>query len=290
MAFLLRYVSTTERRPPGLREIERALELSGPLTTRPSKTRGEMSHYYHNSDTRVHCRWVSYESHDLHDIGLEFEMIQPTPTFFALEALPLAVSVARELRAHVQVIEPGPPTQPFVPSFESLLLLWQQGNREAVQALAEDGHPPAFCSSEALEDSWEYMTLYPEMRRRYGKNGTQVPPIRLLLRKSDGRVLRVVSWKGLGPVIMPETDLIELVHPPSPLEDGRLYDSEELVEACRPHVREISQPIFHYIFDKDRAPEAMVDAVTRLSGRTLRQYEPIEFDQVTDQETVDGRR
>lgn len=283
MAFLVRYVTTTERRPPGLREIERALELSGSLTTRPAKNQGEQSHYYQNPDTRVHCRFVSYEAHDLHEVGLEFEMIQPTPTFFALEALPLAVSVARELRVQVQVIEPGPPTRPFVPTVESLLVLWQEGNREAVRQLVEEGHPPSFCASESLEDSWEYMTLYPEMRRRYGKNGMQVPPIRLLLRKSDGRVLRVVSWKGLGPVIMPETDLVELVKPPSPLEDGRLYDAEELVEACRPHVREISQPIFHYIFDKDRAPEAMVEAVSHLGGRTQRQYEPIDFDQVTDE-------
>jgi hypothetical protein len=285
MAFLLRYVSTAERRPPGLREIERVLDVCGPLTTRPAKGKGEQSHYYQNPDTRVHCRFVSYESHNPHEIGLEFEMIQPTPTFFALEALPLAVSVARELKVEVVAVEPGPPTRPFRPSTENLLVLWQEGNRQAVKELTDDGHPPAFCSSEALEDSWEYMTLFPEMRRRYGKNGMQVPPIRLLLRKSDGRVLRVVSWKHLGPVIMPETDLVELVNPPSPLEDGRLYDSEELVEACRPHVREISQPIFHYIFDKDRAPEGMVDAVHHLSGRTARQFEPIDFDQVTD-ETV----
>lgn len=282
MAFLLRYVTTTDRRPPGLREIERALELTAPLTSRPARGKSEKSHYYQNPDTQVHCRFITYESNDAHDIGLEFEMIQPTPTFFALEALPLAVGVARELRVQVQAIEPGPPTRPFQPTMESLLVLWQEGNRQSVRELKEDGHPPAYCSSEALEDSWEYMTLHPEMRRRYGKNGTQVPPIRLLLRKSDGRVLRVVGWKGLGPVIMPETDLIELVKPPSPLEDGRLYDSEELVEACRPHIREISQPIFHYIFDKDRAPEGMVESVAHLSGRTQRQYEPLEFDQVTD--------
>lgn len=283
MAFLLRYVTTTDRRPVGLREVERALELSGPLTSRPSKTQGERSHYYQNPDTGVHCRFVSYEPHETGDIGLDFEMLQPTPRFFALEALPLAVSVARELRAHVQVLEPRPPTRPFVPTVESLLVAWQDGNRQSIEELTEDGHPPAFCSPEALEDSWEYMTLYPEMRRRYAKNGMQVPPIRLLLRKSDSRVLRVATWKGLGPIVLPETDLVELVRPPGGLEDGKLFDCEELVEACRPHVREISQPIFHYIFDKDRAPEAMVDAVGHLAGRTARQFEPIDFDQVTDE-------
>ncbi|MEW6282026.1 MAG: hypothetical protein AB1758_25705, partial [Candidatus Eremiobacterota bacterium] len=242
MAFLLRFVYSGDRRPPGEREIERALELAGPLSTRSSRAPAERSHYYHNVDTGVHCRFVSYRPYESGEVGLDFEMLQPSPTFFALEALPLAVSVARELRVQVSVVEPPPGTGPFLPTVESLLAYWREGNRIAVEELVEDKRPPAYCDADALESAWEYLTLYSELRRRYGRNGWQVPSIRLLQKRSGGEVYRCVTWRGMGPIILPETDLVELLDPPPPLQDGRLYDAEELVECSRPFVRDVSQP------------------------------------------------
>ncbi len=272
-----RYIACGGGDPPSWREMARTLEsLDGVTLESGSADRGLPCYRYRNHDTGVEACFRGYLSEAFPEVGLSFEMALPRPAFFAHEALPLAVQVARELHLDLQPCGRETCAGSNHPSMEGLLEVWLQRNARARQLQEEDRGPTPTCRAEDLEAAWEYLTLREELSWRYGRRGVAVPGIEFVRRKRTGEVLRLCRWTGLGPSIFPPVDLISLEAPPAPLKAGKILCAAELSREAHRWVRDVPQPIFHRTYLEQAPPEGLLEALSGLKGTTMRSYEPIE--------------
>ena len=217
------------------------------------------------------------------EVGLAFEMSLPRPTFFALEALPAALSTAREKKLSVEVLRADGSKFYERPSFEDLLSEWRAANSEAVSS---NGRVLRKGSAENLESMWEFSIVRQDLARRYGRGRVEVPELYTVMHKRTQTVGRMVDWDGLQKVALGESDWVRLVDPPKPLKNGAIYGTEELTLACKPLVRTVPQPIFHYLCDKAKVMDELIERIAALKSMTMRSFEPVSLDQLYDEEGV----
>lgn len=281
--FVLRYVLAESKRPPAWRDIDRALRtLEGIVRDTAHELPGAPLYRYHNPDTAVVCTFVGYEADERDEIGLVFRMPQPRPEYFAHEALPLAVQVARELRVDTVPHGPDAEKEPGPPSKESLFAVWARSNAEARRRREAVEGPSPGMAGEDLELAWEYLTLRDDLERRYGRRGIVVPGIEYVRLKKSGEVMRLCRWNDLQPTVFPPVELIYLNRPPSPLKSGKIISAEELSELARRWVRDIAQPIFHRLYVEDRPPAELLEVLKDLKGTTMRSYEEVEVEDLAE--------
>ncbi|MBI3926524.1 MAG: hypothetical protein HY319_13370 [Armatimonadetes bacterium] len=237
---------------------------------------------YHNPDTRVECEFLMYEPEEDYEVGLAALMALPRPTFFSLECLPLVVQIARELRLQLAVVEPGPVGKPERASMEMLMERWRAANREEIRYIAEDGTPPPRANLDDLETMWEFMTLRPDLNRRYKRRSIPVPPVDLVQLKKTGQVFRCADWSGLGSTVLPEIEWFRLVDPPKPLKGDTYYAFEELGPILKAWFRDVPQPVYHRLCDKTVPSDELVAALQQAEHRTGRSFERIEYHEVVD--------
>lgn len=243
----------------------------------------EQKFRYYNDATGVTARFVGYKPDYGDEIGLAFEMTLPHPTFFALEALPVALSIAREKKLSIEVLLENGSTFFKNPSFEELLDQWRQLNSEAVAA---NGRKLTQGSAENLESMWEFAIVRQDLARRYGRGRVEVPELYPVMHKKTREVGRMVDWNGLDKVALGESDWVRLVDPPEPLKNGAIYSTEELTLACKPLVRTVPQPIFHYLCDKSKVQDELVERISTLKAQTMRSFQKVELDHLYDEEGV----
>lgn len=236
---------------------------------------------YCNDATGVTARFIAYEPEHADEVGLAFEMDLPRPTFFAFEALPAALCVAREKRLGLEVLQEEGSKLLESPSFEDLLDLWREANERAV---ASNGRPYRRGCSETLESMWEFSLVRKDLARRYGRSRIEVPPLYTVVHKRTGEVSRMVDWDGLNKVALGESDWVRLVNPPDPLKDGAIYDTEELTLACKPLIRSVPQPIFHYLCEKPKIISELVERIEPLKRVTMRSFEVVGLDEIFDEQ------
>ncbi|MCA9791569.1 MAG: hypothetical protein KC910_07225 [Candidatus Eremiobacteraeota bacterium] len=276
MLFELLYLTSQGKRPTA-KELDRTFEQIENLA--PPRRQGDEVHIvYRNVDTSVECRFVRYPPEHDDEIGLAFETEVPRPSFFALEVLPIAILVARELRLSMDLLTDQGSVFVEKPTIEELLSHWFDRNREAAQA----GKAIYQGRSEDLEAMWEFMLLRGDLARRYSRRGVNVPEVKLLVEKKTKKVGRYIEWDAAGPVAIGDIDWIKLVNPPDPLKDGSIYDAEEFFEATKPLVRAVPQPVYHHLCDKQSVTRELADAISDLKRRTDRSFGEIGFDQVID--------
>lgn len=283
MSYELHYLVGPERRPPGLRALQHALHLMGQLHREPRQDRDFQVYVYRNPHTGVECTFVAYEPEEDGDAGLTFCLEVPRPTVFALETLPLAVQVARELRLLVEPPGPFLDEGPVEPTVEILFRWWKAINRQAIAERAQRGEPPPWCSEAALESMWEYQMLHPDLCRRYRRRGVAVPEMGLLRLKRTGEVVRWASWKDLGPSVIPPADWIFLDNPPPPLKHGTLIPLAQLLPGARRWIKAASQPMHHRVYLEENPPAEMLELLQGLKGRTMRSFEPLKLHEVVDE-------
>lgn len=276
MVFELVYL-VSDRRAPGERALRKGLERVDYLSS-PKKVGQETHFKYRNPDTQVTCRFIIYAPEDDEEAGLAFEMDLPRPRFFALEALPLAVLVARELRLRIDLLTSEEQHILENPTVEDLLDEWERCNREEVEEL---GSVPCGDAND-LEAMWEFMMLRSDLVRRYGRRSVAVPPVKLLKLKKSDRALRYAEWKGLGLIALPDVDWVKLVNPPGPLKDDSFYPAEEFFPAVKPMVRDVPQPVYHHLCDRKGVEDELVDAIVGLKRKTARSFDFLDYDQITD--------
>lgn len=236
---------------------------------------------YCNDETGVEAKFVAYEPEFGDEVGLAFEMELPRPTFFAFEALPAALSVAREKKLAIEVLDDEGSHFYEKPSFEELLEEWKRLNSKAVEA---NGRVLRKAPAESLESMWEFSIVRQDLARRYGRGRVEVPEVYPVLHKRSKTVGRMVDWDGLNKVAMGESDWVRLVDPPKPLKNGAIYPTEELTLACKPLVRTVPQPIFHYLCDKAKAREELVERIAELKAVTMRSFQHVGLDELYDEE------
>lgn len=262
---------------------KRAKQLLGALEnlSSPEIVDKDTVFHYNNESTGVEARFVAYKPEHGDEIGLAFEMDIPRPTFFAFEALPAALCVARERRLAVEILTDDGSTLLEKPSFEELLEQWRKANGRAVAA---NGRPYQQGPADVLESMWEFSLVRKDLARRYGRNRIDVPPLYTVVHKRSKKIGRMVDWDGLSKIAMGESDWVRLVDPPSPLKNGAIYDTEELTLACKPLVRTVPQPIFHYLCEKPKIVDDLIERIEPLKKMTMRSFEQISLDQIFDEQ------
>jgi hypothetical protein len=238
---------------------------------------------YYNAATGVEARFVVYAPEFGDEVGLAFEMDLPRPTFFALEALPAALCVAREKRLGIEVLSEDGSKYYETPSFEELLDEWRKANSLAV---SKNGRTLREGPAETLESMWEFSIVRQDLARRYGRGRVEVPELYPVVHKRSKTVGRMVDWDGLDKVALGESDWIRLVNPPKPLKNGAIYKTDELTTACKPLVRTVPQPIFHFLCDKSKIKSELVERISDLKSATMRSFETVELDMLYDDEGV----
>jgi hypothetical protein len=236
---------------------------------------------YSNDSTGVEAAFVGYEPEFGDEVGLAFEMDLPRPTFFALEAIPAALCIAREKKLAIEVLDDNGSRFYKNPSFEDILGEWRRCNSEAVSANGR-----SFCQAPAenLESMWEFAIVRKDLARRYGRSRVEVPELYPVMHKKSKQVGRMVDWVGLNKVALGESDWLRLVDPPKPLKDGAIYDTEELTLACKPLVRTVPQPIFHYLCDKSKIRDELIEKISTLKPATMRSFKRLDLDEIYDDE------
>ena len=275
VAFLARPGKST----PRPEEIRRYLaQLEGVTSPRS----GSSIYRYRNPDTQVACDFVTYGP-DRDYIGLSFEMELPRPLFFALETLPLVVSLSREFALNVEIVSPDNDLPACEPSFELLLHQWQVANRDEVVALEDDGEPLPRLDNQSLESMWEFMLLRSELARRYNRNHVAVPPVELVRDRDTGRVSRVVRWKRLSSSALADSDYCWLEDPPPPLREA-LVPSAVVREVAKFAFRDLSQPVNHRLFDKVKLQSELAHALESVSMRPPSDFEVLAYREVVDRD------
>lgn len=281
LIFEVAYRARAGKSAPRAEEIRKALGLVEGLQLAGPRSSSRI-HRYYNPETQVEFEFVQYASEDAL-IGLSFEMELPRPLFFALEALPVVVQVARELSVDVEILSPDNDMPVGEPTFEQLVRYWQLANREEVENLEQEGERWARLPNQALEGMWEFMLLRLDLARRYSRSHIQVPPVEMWRQLETGEAHRVVRWSRLGATAVAECDYVLLEDPPAPLVHHSLLPFNALREQARFACRDLSQPVFHRLFDKVKAVDELVQALTLIEGRALDEFEPIGYAQVLDE-------
>ena len=147
--FCLRYCACSHALPPSWSEIRRTLQnLDGMLLDSGSAEQGQPCFRYLNLDTGVEACFRGYLTEVPDEVGLTFEMNLPRPGYFAHEALPLAVMVARELRL-IPGRTAGWPHRFASSSSEGLLTIWLEQNTRP------EGGPAPAARADELEAAWD---------------------------------------------------------------------------------------------------------------------------------------
>ena len=240
---------------------------------------------YESEETGVTARFVAYKPEHSDEVGLAFEMELPRPTFFALEALPAALCVAREKKLSIEVLTDEGSTFYADPSFEEVLDEWKKANSRAV---SDAGKKCSQGFGPVLEAMWEFALVRTDLARRYGRNRVEVPELYPVLEKKTARVGRMVDWNGLEKVALGESDWIRLIDPPKPLVDGAIYPAEELTLACKPLVRTVPQPISHYLCEKPKIIGELAARIEPLKKLTMRNFERLPFERLFDEQGLDS--
>lgn len=280
MLFELLYVTQDE--PPEFSTIQKVLKTI-PQIRSGKKDGNETVFPYRHEDTLVRFDFVRYSPGERDEVGLAFEMTLPRPTFFAQEALPVAILVARELKLSVDVLLGDGSQYVEKPTIEALMELWQERNLEA----ARESDQLFGCLADDLESMWEYSLLRGDLSRRYGRSGVKVPSVHLVREKRSGKVGRATDWEKLSPVVLGAVEWIRLVDPPKPLQADSYYAAEELVATLKPLVRTVPQPIFHHLCDKRGIRDELTERIGGLKRKTSRSFDILEIDQIVDQEVLE---
>jgi hypothetical protein len=292
LIFEVAYYSSEERKRVSQNAIERVLhQVEGlKLQTRgPGDSQDERIFTYFNPDTQVSCRFVVFEPSSQDDpsrMGLSFEMDLPRATSFALEALPLVVQVARELRFHASVISPESGDPPISPTVESLLLRWQEANLEEIEYQEEVGSPPFRFKAVDLEALWEYQLLRRELNRRGGAGRAQMAEACMWGNPRTLQVVRCSDWTKLSAIAFPEVDWVRLLYPPAPLKHGRMYAMDDVRKAVR--FREQSQPIFHLLYEGSSRSHDVVAQMAEITPVDSAGFKPLSYQEVVDESPLFG--
>ena len=284
LVFEVAFVTNGKQSAPNRATLRQAL---GALEFLQISTRSSV-HRYLNPETQVRADFVEYQPEgDL--VGLSLEMELPRPLFFALECVPLVVQVARELNLFIEILSPDNEMGVVAPTFELLLEEWQKANRDEVQLVDSENvdsekAPLPRLGNQALESMWEFLLLRAELARRYGRSRIDVPHLELYRHKKNGRVARVASWDLNSAVALGECDYILMTGAPKPLLDRHLIAFSELREVAKFAFRDLSQPVYHRLFEKPKTFSELREAVAGLNSLSLEEFEPLPFHKVVDVE------
>jgi hypothetical protein len=237
------YFCSRERREPFFDDV---IAWSGKYP--PFKKTSDTQLFYENEDTRAYFTIEQSSTDDTNELdtptgmsatGLSFNVNYVRPTFFALEAMPVAESLAREF--DLTMLDPqGEGTGAF--SADQLTVSWSKSNRWAISAVAErDPASLFYLSPDRATGFWRYMSNYPALTKELESDGVFVPRQSLIAQKNSQRAGTALVWTQGIQLVIPQTDWIFVVYPKSfwRREDKILcFSSETVLAPMEQYLRE----------------------------------------------------
>ncbi len=282
--FSVIYCLEAEKYRVGWGELSRYLQdIEGVSFCAESKGTGNPSFVYYNELTGVRAIFRGYQpENDSPEIGLEFSMQLPCPQFYATEALPLAVRLAREFFFVTLWRNGAGDKVPVEASTEGLRDCWLESCRNERQRLAEGGRVFSKARVADMDAVWEYQYLSRELQSVRRKCECEILPVEYVRRKRTGEVQRLCRWSEFLPAVFPPVDLVMLSSPPKPLRDGKIVTASELFSKVKEWIKTEAIPITHTVFMHSELPEGLMSLVQGLKGMTLRSFEALDVTDIDD--------
>jgi hypothetical protein len=151
---------------------------------------------------------------DVFDTGLTFNLNYIRPSFFALEAMPIAEALARQF----DLVMFDPQGEPSIGGFSSEVLVesWSKSNRWAVGAMAsEDPTGLFYLPPSTSAEFWTYMCDYSRFSKELESQDVFVPQQLLFSVKNSQQASTAIVWTEGIHLIIPRTDWIIVMFPKS---------------------------------------------------------------------------
>lgn len=179
----------------------------------------------------------------VHPTGLSLSLNYARPTFFALEAMPIAEALASHLG--LTTFDPqGGPTD-GMQSSEQLIRSWSKSNQQVTESLAKDSDTFFRLSPETAFQFWTYMHGdYPRLSRELEKPDVYVPRMFIIRNKNSKRAETAIAWTIGVHLVIPRCDWIVVVFPKSFWRretEMFFFRSESVLKAMAPYLKEFDQ-------------------------------------------------
>jgi len=217
------------------------------------------------------------------------------PTFFALEAMPVATEIARSLGLQMWDTQ-GPSDDPVIrQSTPELIESWCHNNEFAVRALVADGSAPIGAGSvksvatlEQMTYWWRYAQMQPEIDEKLKTEDVFTPQIILVRARGGTNAERLVCWADCISTVIPETELL-LIRRRRPgllglgtrQEDGVVKFSEMYDILGDALVRQ-TDPLPHYIYRQHELSKEVKQAIAQLRLVPFDSYEGLLPESIVD--------
>ncbi len=238
---------------------------------------------YSNEQTGVEAEFRGYlGDENALEAGVEFILSVPRPQCFAYETLPLAVRVAREFHVIVKMRNLDGTLTELPATTEGLLLGWRQRCEEERVRRREQGCREYKMRSENLDSVWEHQYLLDELQSANRSNECVMLNVEYVCRKRTGELQSMCRWPDLLPAVFPPVDLVMLVDPPKPLQNGRIYETSVLFQKTKEWIKTEHFPIAHKVYVRTEPSPEFIDALAQLKGVTMRSFESINWLEIDD--------
>lgn len=267
------------------RTITRALEMLPSISKKKHRS-GESSYRYNNSHTEGCFDLHLYSPQNSDELGLSLEFTLPKPFHFALEVLPYAVQLARQLRCGIDFCSPYHANFYQNPNIEDLILEFEQFNQDAISDLQDQEEEPRFYYSEPkmLESLWEYQLLLPELSKRYHHKKISVEKAYLCYDQEEQKVVSATDWNRLQPSVFPAVDWIRLVDPPKPLKGNVFYPTDELRHSPHNFFKDSSLVLHHHLCKmKSQDRPQVLQTLQQTTNYNKERFRKLRWNEVLDQ-------
>lgn len=270
-------------------------------------------YYYENPVTGVYFTLYFDElaDGDVEDTnpGIEFQspflsvnLNYIRPTFFALEAMPIAVDIARSL--HLQLLDTqGPSGSTVVCSHaDELIESWCRNNECAVRAFLADGARSigegslqAVGTREQMTYWWRYARLKNGLEEALEAEDVFVPQIALLRANGSTAVERLVCWPDCILALIPETELLLIRRQKRRLlgfgrrSEGGVVKFSEIADILGTDLVRATEPVPHYIYRQHESSQDVTKANAGLHMVRLDRYERLMPDSIVDVDNLGYR-
>jgi hypothetical protein len=187
---------------------------------------------YVNAATGVYCYLDIHERHadDAYVKSLNFSLNYNRPTFFALETMPLVMSLCEEF----QLLVEDPQEEVVGPaSLPDLINSWKVHNEGAVKALKADGTPLNYMPESKANEWWAYTRRREHLARTFGES-VFVPEVFILKRPSEEPYRMIVCPKGVRQ-LLPASDIVCIERSDDATTDLGFIPSERFLDLLEPY-------------------------------------------------------
>ncbi len=304
MSFDLLFCRRADQPQLTAEEVEQAMAKLPHVEALPDEHSRGPGYMYANPDTGVYCFFTlraepeedepvaEGESCDVRSTPLRFSLNYVRPSFFAAEAMPLAVQLAEELELLICDLSGDPPElggEACRYSADELIKRWEPGNVFGVRYGCRDIPDfPTHCPRERLEYYWQYGSHSQALKQLYDEPYIIVPAMAVHRPREGGDGVLLFAWADVYPSVLPEADYVMIRRARPRLggllkrEEVGVMSLEELRRIVGTYLKARAQPVPHLLYEEREPPRELTEALLEAPLMEQEAYEGVPIDEVVD--------